>query len=37
MARFIESEHPRDKDSKFTNKNKTSSSTKVGDIESPTT
>lgn len=26
MARFIESEHPRDKDGKFTNKNKTSSS-----------
>ena len=26
MARFIESEHPRDKDGKFTDKNKTSSS-----------
>lgn len=26
MARFIESEHPRDKNGKFTNKNKTSSS-----------
>lgn len=33
MARFIESEHPRDKDGKFTNKNKTSSSSVVATKE----
>lgn len=37
MARFIESEHPRDKDGKFTNKNKTSSSSVVATKEKEST